>query len=102
MANSISGVNPLVFDTAGSTSALTKGQRITSIVWDSGASGAGLRRLRLLREDGRENSLTEGHGELLIKSLHRESGVEDGLRFHHPAAGSTERHVFMHPEDLHH
>lgn len=36
----VSGINPLFFDTTGSTSAITSGQIITSIVWDSGASGA--------------------------------------------------------------
>ena len=39
MANSF-GINPLFFDTAGATSAITNAQLITSIVWDSGASGA--------------------------------------------------------------
>lgn len=40
MANSITGVNPLVFDTVGATSAITAPGRISSIIWDSGTSGA--------------------------------------------------------------
>lgn len=42
MANKIDtdGVNPLVFDTVGSTSAINRKLRILAIVWDSGTSGA--------------------------------------------------------------
>lgn len=39
MANSISGINPLYFDTAGATSAVANGVWVNSIVWDSGDSG---------------------------------------------------------------
>ena len=34
------GVNPMVFDTVGATSAIARQLRILAIVWDSGQSGA--------------------------------------------------------------
>lgn len=41
MANKLltDGVNPIVLDTAGASSAITNNMRILAIVWDSGASG---------------------------------------------------------------
>ena len=40
MANTVSGINPLFFDTAGATSARSDALWINAIIWDSGASGA--------------------------------------------------------------
>lgn len=39
MANSLNGINPLYFDTAGASSAVTSGVLVSSIIWDSGDSG---------------------------------------------------------------
>jgi hypothetical protein len=46
------GVNPIVLDTTGSTSAIAKSVRILSIVWDSGQNGAAKDSLVLKTKSG--------------------------------------------------